>query len=84
MQPLLGKRQLLQNPYACCGRCSDLCFLLFPCSPPGTYAAFEGDNTYLTCKSCADGYYRPGDASANNNACRMIPAGVCSSSVPSC
>ena len=45
------------------------------CSDPGTYAGMNGTDTWNTCLPCADGYYRSGDASANNNVCRKIPGG---------
>lgn len=44
-----------------------------PCSAPGTYA--NGTSTWQACLPCADGFYRTGDASANNNVCLRIPAG---------
>ena len=45
------------------------------CSEPGTIATVVAPNAYKTCKPCDEGYYRSGDASANNNACKQIPAG---------
>lgn len=49
--------------------------LLTRCSPPGTFATILAPRLYATCEPCADGFYRSGDASSNNNACRQIPAG---------
>lgn len=39
------------------------------CSGPGTYS----DGT--ACQPCADGYFRSGDATPDNNVCKAIPAG---------
>lgn len=45
------------------------------CSDPGTVAAIVPPNTFATCEPCADGFYRPGDSSPFNNACKIIPQG---------
>ncbi|KAL4424818.1 hypothetical protein ABPG77_011068 [Micractinium sp. CCAP 211/92] len=42
---------------------------------PGTVASIVSPNAYATCEPCADGYYRPGDSSPFNNACKIIPQG---------
>ena len=44
-------------------------------SAPGTIATIVAPRLYATCEACADGYYRAGDAYANNNVCKQIPAG---------
>ena len=45
------------------------------CSLPGKYSAIVNGNNYATCEDCPEGYFRSGDASPGNNACRQIPAG---------
>lgn len=46
-----------------------------PCSDPGTIATIVAPNTWATCEACPEGYFRTGDAAANNNVCKKIPAG---------
>ncbi len=62
--------QLVNNELTVC--CP---FCVLNCSQPGTVSAIVAPNTYATCNSCQDGFYRSGDASLNNNVCKPIPAG---------
>ena len=54
-----------------------LCPSLSWCSPKGTWADATKTQAVaaLGCSRCASGYYRSGDASAENNECREIPPG---------
>jgi len=45
-------------------------------SEPGTIAKMVGTDTWASCDPCPAGTYRSGDASASNNVCIQIPAGV--------